>query len=423
MKILFLSQHYRPEPCDTRTSKLAAGLAERGYESTALTSFPNYPFGKVYEGYRQRLCQREVVDGVEVIRVPMYADHSRSSKKRALSYLSFGVSAALLGTLFTKRPNLIWIHHPPLTTGFAGYFIAKIKRVPFVFEIHDLWPESLTSTGMIREGRVTRMIRKACNFLYKRAAAIVVASPGMKTHLERQNVAPEKITVIPQWGDDEVFRPVDQDLELALRHGLARKRSVVFAGNLGLAQGLDTILDAAKQLVRLEDFQFVLIGDGVEAERLKKRCADEGIENVRFVGQQPATEVSKFLAWADAALIHLKDDPIFSITIPTKTQAYMACGVPILCGVSGDGADAVEAANCGYLVVPEDAQDLAEKIRAMLALPSERREEMSRNALAYFRANYQRSGILDRYHELFTGLVGYRTAVTLLEEAEKKQAA
>lgn len=422
MKLLFLSQHYRPEPCDTRTSKLATGFAERGYQATALTSFPNYPFGKVYDGYRQHLCQRENIEGVEVVRVPMYPDHSRSSKKRALSYLSFGFSAAFLGALFTKRPNLIWIHHPPLTTGFAGYFLSKIKRVPFVFEIHDLWPESLTSTGMIKEGKITRLIRKACNFLHQRASAIVVTSPGMKTHLERQNVNPSKIVVIPQWADESVFRPVKQDLEFGMRHGLIGKRSVVFAGNLGIAQALDTVLDAAKQLKDLQDFQFVIVGDGVEAKHLQNRCEIEGIENIRFTGHHPAREVPKFLAWSDAALIHLKDDPLFAITIPSKTQCYMACGVPILCGVAGDGADAVEAANCGLLVNPEDADDLALKIRTMLALPNSRREEMGQNAFAYFEENYQREGILDRYEALFGGILGNRAVTEVQEVVERKAA-
>lgn len=422
MKVLFLSQHYRPEPCDTRTSKLAAGLAERGHQATALTSFPNYPFGRVYKGYRQSLCQREAVDGVEVVRVPMIPDHSRSSKKRALSYLSFGFSAAFLGALFTRRPDLVWIHHPPLTTGFAGYFLAKLKRVPFVFEIHDLWPESLTSTGMIREGKVTRAIRKACNFLYRRASAIVVTSPGMKTHLERQNVNPQKIVVIPQWADEEVFRPVDQDLELGLRHGLIGKRSVVFAGNLGIAQGLDSVLDAAKLLADVDDFQFVLVGDGVEAARLQDRCDSEGISNVRFVGQQPATEVSKFLAWADAALISLRDDPLFAITIPSKTQAYMACGAPILCAVLGDGADAVESAGCGFTVTPGDAEDLAGKTRAMLALSRVEREEFGRKASIYFEAHYRRQAILDRYEALFEGLLGYRAVASAGHLPERKMA-
>ena len=182
MRILFLSMHYRPEPCDTRTSVLAQEMAKRGHQCTALTSFPNYPFGKVYTGYKQRLWNRTQIEGVDVVRVPMVPDHSRSAKRRALSYLSFGFSSALLGAFLTKKPDLIWIHHPPPTTGLAGCIIAKLKRVPYVYEIHDLWPETLMSTGMVKESWVTRAIASVCRFLERGASAIVVTSPGMKSH-------------------------------------------------------------------------------------------------------------------------------------------------------------------------------------------------------------------------------------------------
>jgi colanic acid biosynthesis glycosyl transferase WcaI len=397
-------------------------LADKGHEATALTSFPNYPFGKVYDGYKQRLCQRETVEGVQVVRVPMFPDHSRSSKRRALSYLSFGFSASILGAIFTKRPDLIWIHHPPLTTGIAGYILAKLKRVPFVYEIHDLWPETLVSTGMIQEGRITRAIRKVCGFLHRRAAAIVVTSPGMKTHLERQNVDPEKIHVIPQWADEDAFFSADQELEFGLEHGFIGRRTVVFAGNLGIAQGLDTVLDAAHQLTDLPDFQFVLIGDGVEGERLKARCVDEGLTNVRFLGQKTPSEVSEYLSWADGALIHLKEDPLFAITIPSKTQAYMACGVPILCGVAGDGADAIDDAGCGFIFQPEDASGLANATRELLALSEEERENLGANALAYFMGHYHRGGIVSRYEALFAGILGHRAVATVEEVTERKAA-
>ncbi len=423
MRILFLSQHYRPEPCDTRTSRLAEGFADRGHKATALTSFPNYPLGKVYDGYKQRLWSKKYINGVNVVRVPMFPDHSRSAKKRGLSYLSFGSAAFLIGGLVTGRPDLIWIHHPPLTTAIAGYLLAKAKRVPFVLEIHDLWPESLTSTGMIREGKVTRAIRKVCQFLYKRATAIIVTSPGMKTHLERQNVSPDKIVSIPQWADETIFHPVDQDLELALRYGLINKRSVVFAGNIGTAQGMDTILDAASKLTDIKNFQFVLIGDGLEVPRLKQRCEREGIENVTFVGQQPSTEVAKFLAWSEAGLVHLRNDPLFAITIPSKTQAYMACGVPIICGVAGDGAEAVEEAGCGLVFTPEDSVELAAKVRALLVFSESRKEQMGEKGLAYFREHFAYEGIMDSYEMLFSTLLGGKAAVIEIESAMQNRAA
>lgn len=423
MKLLFISQHYRPEPCDTRTSKLAEGLAAMGHHATALTSFPNYPFGRVYDGYRQKLCDRQEINGVHVVRVPMIPDHSRSKKRRAISYLSFGASAFILGALFTRRPDLIWIHHPPLTTGIAGYLLAKVKRVPFVYEVHDLWPETLVSTGMIREGRVTRAIRKVSRFLYQRAAFIVVTSHGMKNHLERQNVDPEKIVSIPQWADDSAFRPVDQDLEFALAHGLVGKRTVVFAGNLGIAQGMDTILDAAVRLTDIKDFQFVIIGDGVEMDRLRTRCERDGIDNVLFVGQQTSETVAKYLAWAEAGLIHLKDDPLFAITIPSKTQAYMACRVPILCGVAGDGADAVEEADCGFCFKPECDEELSVKIRALLMLRPSRKAEMANNAYAYYERHFKKERILQIYEDVFCGLLGKTPSFRATESGVERRAA
>lgn len=423
MKILFLSQHYKPEPCDTRTSQLAQLLAARGHQATTLTSFPNYPFGKTYPGWKQRLVKIEDVDGVHVVRVPMYPSHTKSSKKRAISYTSFGTSAALIGDLFTKRPNLIWIHHPPLTTGIAGYFLSIVKGAPYVYEIHDLWPETLVSSGMINEGRLTRAIRKVCGFLYKRAAAIVVTSPGMKCHLERQNVSPDKIHVIPQWADESIYKPVERDAAFGEEHGLSGKFNVIFAGNLGMAQGLDTVLCAARRLERYENLQIVFVGNGVEAERLKQRVQDENITNVRFLGQHPASSMPQFFAWADALLIHLKNDPLFAITVPSKTQVYMACGRPILCGVAGDGADVVSMAKCGLTFEPEDVDAMANAIAMMVEAGDEVRERFAENALKAYSRDFGQAALVDRYEALFHGITGISSAVVEGVESEQRLAA
>ncbi|MBX3119940.1 MAG: glycosyltransferase family 4 protein [Fimbriimonadaceae bacterium] len=423
MKILFLSQHYKPEPCDTRTSQLAQHLAARGHKTSVITSFPNYPLGKTYEGWRQQIVKKQQVDGVNVIRVPMYPSHTKSPKRRALSYLSFGLSAAILGEIFTKRPNLIWIHHPPLTTGLAGYFLAKIKGVPYVYEIHDLWPETLVSTGVIKEGRITRAIRKVCGFLYKRSAAIVVTSAGMKSHLERQNVEPEKIHVIPQWADEAIYHPVPRDLKFGDEHGLNGKFNVLFAGNLGLAQGLDTVLCAARRLERFENLQIVLVGNGVEAERLKQRVQDEKITNVRFLGQHPAESMPQFFAWADALLIHLKDDPLFAITVPSKTQVYVACGRPILCGVAGDGADVVSKAACGLTFEPEDVDAMANAIAMMIEASDEVRDRFANKARESYLREFGQDALVDRYEALFHGITKIPRAVVGGVESEERTAA
>lgn len=408
LKVLFLSMHYRPEPCDTRTSQLAKAFAAKGHRATALTSFPNYPFGKVYAGYRQRLCKKEGVDGVNLVRVPMIPDHSKSSKKRALSYLSFGASAAMIGSFVTRRPDLIWIHHPPLGTGLAGWFLATVKRVPFVYEIHDLWPETLTSTGMVREGRLTHAIRKVCNFLHKRADAVVVTSHGMKLHLERQGLAPDKIHVLPQWADEETYKPVPRNAAFGDEHGLSGKFNIVFAGNIGVAQRLDTALEAASRLRDLPDVQIVFVGAGVELEGLQRRAQDEGLTNVRFLGQQPPEAMPDFCAWGDGLLVHLKNDPLFAIMIPGKVQTYMACGSPILCGVAGDAADLVSSANAGLCFPPEDAQAMEMAIRQLVSMSPSERKALGQNAVAGYEQFCSKAMLVDRYESLFQKVVENR---------------
>ena len=406
--------HYKPEPCDTRTSQLAQGLAELGHESTALTSFPNYPFGKIYDGYKQRIRQNETIEGVNVVRVPMIPDHSMSKKKRALSYLSFGFSAALLGTFFTKRPDLIWIHHPPLTTGIAGYLLSKVKRVPYVFEIHDLWPETLMSTGMIKEGRVTRTIRKVCHFLHSRAKAVIVTSPGMKDHLAAQGLASGKIHVLPQWAPTE-SDPAQRHLAFGVEKGLTGKFNVMFTGNLGLAQGLDTVIDAAARLRDLKDVQIVLVGAGVELARLQDRAANEGIDNVKFVGQVNREDVRYYLAWADGLLVHLKRDPLFESTIPGKTQVYLAEGRPLLCGVAGDTANLVSSSNAGLCFEPEDSSSMADAIRNLHGMTSQERDGMGVNARGAYERYFSRKMLIARYETLFNVVLGNTPNLALVE--------
>jgi colanic acid biosynthesis glycosyl transferase WcaI len=405
LHVLFLSMHYKPEPCDTRTSELAQGMAARGHRATALTSFPNYPFGKVYDGYRQSLREKKRIDGVNVVRVPMVPDHSMSKKRRAISYLSFGASAAFLGALFTKRPDLLWIHHPPLTTGIAGYLLAKIKRVPYVYEIHDLWPETLVSTGMIREGRVTNAIQKVCDFLHKRAAAIVVTSNGMRDHLVSQGVAEHKVHVFHQWAREGEDEPAERSPAFAAQFGLEGKFNVLFTGNMGVAQGLDTVLDAAARLSDVSDLQIVMVGAGVELERLRERATSEGLNNVKFVGQIPRESMPSMFAWADGLLVHLKNDPLFAITIPSKVQVYMAAGRPVLCGVAGDAADLVREFDCGLCFPPDDADAMASAIRELYRTSPERRVELGANARRAQEATSGHDMLLDRYEELFFALL------------------
>ena len=406
MRILFLSMHYRPEPCDTRTSVLAQEMAKRGHQCTALTSFPNYPFGKVYTGYKQRLWNRTQIEGVDVVRVPMVPDHSRSAKRRALSYLSFGFSSALLGAFLTKKPDLIWIHHPPPTTGLAGCIIAKLKRVPYVYEIHDLWPETLMSTGMVKESWVTRAIASVCRFLERGASAIVVTSPGMKSHLVAQGVDASKVHVVPQWVDEVALAPRAKDIAFAESKGLAGKFNVVFAGNIGAAQGLDTLVEAAELLKEDDRIQFVLIGDGVEKQRLVESVESKSLSNVRFVDQVPREALSSYFAHADALLLLLKQDPLFRITIPSKTQTYLFAGRPILCGVEGDAAEVVKASRAGICFPPNAPEALALAVINLLAMSPEERDQMGAAGRRAYEGHFSVTNAVEEYQAIFRSILG-----------------
>ena len=424
MKLLFLSMHYKPEPCDSRTSQLAAGMAAAGHEATVVTSFPNYPFGKIYDGYKQKLCKKERIDGVNVVRVPMFPDHSKSKKRRALSYLSFGFSSAFLAALFTRRPDMIWIHHPPLTTGISGYVLAKIKRVPFVYEIHDLWPHTLMSTGMVREGRVTKTIKKVCDFLHRRAAAIVVTSVGMKEELIKDGIAADKIHVFHQWAASE-NQQTSREPEVAEKHDLNGKFNVLFTGNIGVAQGLDTVLDAAKLLANEPNLQITLVGSGVEAVRLQERASTEEITNVKFVGQVTHAKVQQLLPWADGLLVHLTNDPLFAITIPSKTQTYLAAGRPILCGVNGDTAKLVADSYGGPCFASQDPQAMANAILELKGMTAGAREQLGLNARHGYMKYCSKAKLLARYEMLFADIcdIPILPNFAVVEDREEAQTA
>lgn len=412
MRALLVSMHYRPEPCDTRTSVLAAELVKQGHEATVLTSFPNYPFGRIYDGYRQRAVQRETIEGVNVVRVPMFPDHSTSVKRRALSYLSFGASASVIGPLAVPRPDLVWIHHPPLTTGVAGWWLSRLKRVPFVYEVHDLWPETLTSSGMVGDSGVTRAISRACSFLYRRAAAVVVTSPGMRSHLVSQGVDEGKVFVVPQWADESAPSVVERDAAFGASNHLAGKFNVVFTGNVGAAQSLDTVLGAAQILQTERDIQFVIVGAGVELDRLRAKAAR--MKNVRFLGQYPKEEMPQFFAWADALVVTLKRDPLFEITVPSKLQTYLRAGRPILCGVGGDAAAVVEESGAGLTFPAGDDLALARSVRRLASMLPEMREAIGASGRNAYEAKYSVARSMESYSQIFGSILNDRPELRIL---------
>jgi len=400
MRILVLSQWYVPEP-DFKIHPLGRDLVIRGHRVTTITGFPNYPGGKVYPGYHIRWRQWKQCDGVRVLRLPLYPDHSRSAVKRVANYLSFAASASLLGPLLSGPADVMWVYHPPLTVGIPAWWIGLLRRVPFVYEIQDMWPETVAVTELMSSKHAVACLGRLARFVYRRAAAITVISPGFKRNLISKGVPAEKIHVIPNWADEDIYRPVPRDENLAAEHGLTGRFNVVYGGNMGAAQGLHNVIEAATLLRDLPEVQFVFIGDGVDKDALLQMARERELKNVRFLGRQPAEEMPLFFALADVLLVHLKRDPLFEITIPSKTLAYLACGRPILGVVAGDAADVIRQAGAGITCPQEDPAALAQKVRTFYAMSSDEREAMGRAGRQAFLANYTHQILVDRYEKLF----------------------
>ena len=400
MRILFLSQWYIPEP-DIKVHLLAQDLAARGHQVTSITAFPNYPQGRIYPGYHQRLWQWENLDGVRVLRLPLYPDHSRAKMRRMMNYFSFAASASVLGPALCGPADVMWVYHPPLTVGIPAWWIGLLRRVPFIYEIQDMWPETVAATGMISNGQIIRWLGKLARFVYRRTAAITVISPCFKQNLIAKGVPAAKIHVIPNWADEENYRPVPPDPALAERHKLKDRFNVIYGGNLGAAQAMENVLAAAALLRDLPKVQFVLIGDGVDTAALQRQAAEQKLDNVEFIPRQPVEQMPHFFALADLLLIHLNRDPLFEITIPGKTIAYLACGRPILGVVSGDTADVIRRAGAGTICPQGDPAALASSVRAFYAMSPHEREAMGQAGRQAFLANYTRQILVERYEKLF----------------------
>jgi glycosyltransferase involved in cell wall biosynthesis len=401
VRILILSQWFDPEPT-LKGLAFAKALKANGHEVEVLTGFPNYPGGKIYEGYKLRLTQREVIDGITVNRVALYPSHDRSTKRRMLNYLSFALSAALLGPWLVKRPDVIYTYHPPLTISIPAYILKLVKRAPTVYDIQDLWPDTLGATGMVSDGFVMKTVGRWAKWVYRFVDRIVVLSPGFKTRLIERGVPAEKIRVIYNWNEETRQAMGEPNREFAKEHGLEGRFNVLFAGSLGPAQALDTVLDAAKLCqTSCPEAQFVFVGAGFDKERLQGRVQAEKIDNVRFVGQQPMSAMGGILPLADALLVHLRNDPLFSITIPSKTQAYLSAGVPIVMAVNGDAADLVRRASAGPVVPPEDAPAMAEAVATLAHLSPEERARLGANGRAFYQQELSMAVGLEQFQSVF----------------------
>ena len=398
-RILLLTQWFDPEPT-FKGLAFARELVKKGFHVEVVTGFPNYPRGKLYPGYRMRLIQRECIDGVQVTRVPLYLSHDGSAIKRILNYVSFAFSSMIYSLFFAKKPDVIYAYHPPLTTGIAALMMRLFRRVPVVYDIQDMWPESLAATGMLNHPQLLKAVGWFCQLMYRYVNQIVVLSIGFKKQLIERGVPADKIQLIYNWCDEAA---------LATKSEIPIKKIagefnflVMFAGNLGYAQALETMIDAAEKIAQVRsDIGFVLLGTGVAIENIKQLIADKHLLNVELIPPVSMNEVASYLKAADVLMVHLKKDPLFTITIPSKTQAYMAVGKPILMAVQGDAADLIEQAQCGVTIVSEDSEQMMQAIMALADMDSATRNAMAENGKRFYFENLSLEQGVTAFSQLF----------------------
>lgn len=388
MRIAMISQWYDPEQGSAIMSgTIARALTDRGHEVQVVTGFPNYPDGRLYPGYRIRPYQQEQLQGVTVHRAPLYVSHDLNPRRRATNYLSYAVSASAIAVTRLGKVDATLVHSTPATVAIPALALRALRRTPYVVHVQDLWPQTVTASGFLSDGqhrRVERVLHRFCDAVYRHAASIAVTSPGMADLIAARGVESRKISVIPNWADERHFRPVTPSAEMVNELGPFRPFTVMYAGAMGEVQALDVLIDAATILREHGDIGFLLVGGGVSEQSLKARASHAQLDNVRFIGHQPVERMADVLALGDAQVISLRDLPIFRSTLPSKIQATLAAGRPIIGVLAGDAADLIRDSGAGLATTPGSAVELAEAILKAAAMPAEERRAWGDRGRGYY---------------------------------------
>jgi colanic acid biosynthesis glycosyl transferase WcaI len=405
VKILYVSQYFPPEmgaPA-ARAAELAQHWAEAGHDVSVLTGFPNHPTGVVPEEWRprlHRLTYHEKVGNVDVFRTWLWPLPNRKAHERMRNYASFCISAALRG-LTIPRSDVVIATSPQLLVALAGWWLAFARNLPFVFEVRDLWPESLTAVGVGSEDSLLHhTLARIAGFLYERSDRIVVVTPAFREYLiEHWHVPAEKIAVVENGVETAMFAPSPEASSEALRRelGAQGKFLVCYVGTMGMAHGLETLLDAAAQLQQeAPAVLFLLVGEGAEKARIKALAQARNLKNILFLDQQPREKISAFISASDACLVLLKKTDVFKTVIPTKMLEFMSCARPVILGVDGQARAIVEDAGAGLVIEPENSAALCHAIH-QLAANRELGADLGRKGREYILQHFPRASTAEKY--------------------------
>lgn len=410
--ILFLTDNFPPEvnaPA-SRTHEHCKRWVAAGVQVTVITCAPNFPTGRVFPGYRNARWQQEVVDGIRVIRVWSYITANEGFAKRILDYVSYMLSA-FVASFFVRGVDVVVGTSPQFFTTVGAWAAAAVKRVPFVFELRDLWPESIKAVGAMRQSMVLVALERLELFLYRRAARIVSVTQAFKRVLMSRGIRGEKIVVVTNGADSTRFSPRPKDVQLEAELGWQGCFVAGYIGTHGMAHALDTVLDAARMLQDDPsggDYRFLLLGDGAAKGVLLQRATKERLHTLQFVDTVPKEQVARYWSLLDASIIHLKRDPLFTTVIPSKLFECMAMGIPVLHGVQGESAELVTSNDVGMVFPPQDATALVAALR-QLASDASLRERFRANGPSAAR-RYDRDALAAQMLEVLRQVVAQRRA-------------
>lgn len=396
MRVLILSQYFWPETF--RISEVSTALRDAGCEVTVLTGQPNYPDGEVFEGYSACAAATEVYEGLEVFRVPIVPRGRASALRLVLNYLSFVVSAAVFGSWHLRRRPIdaILVFAPsPILQAMPAIWLARLKGACLVTWVQDLWPESLSATGFVKNDMVLKAVAAIVRWIYRNSDCLLVQSEAFIAPVQ-QMAGNTPVRYHPNPGDLSFSVAGKSDSPVELGSGF----NVVFTGNLGTVQALDTVLKAAVLLREERDICFVLVGSGSRFAWLESEIVRLGLENVQLTGRFPPSAMPAIMGRASALLVSLVCSPIMSQTVPSKVQAYLAAGKPVIAALDGEGASIVDEAGAGVTCPAEDAEALADAVRRLRNMSEERRNQMGKNAAEYYQNNFEPRKLAKRLLDL-----------------------
>lgn len=401
MHILFMGQHYWPEDVSGAflATQLAESLVGRGHQVTYATAFPSYPKGVVFDGYRGKLFSREAHQGVNVIRTWSYTAPHEAIRRRFVNYATFTVSMFFAG-LAAKPPDIIVSFSPPLPLGLTVLTLSKLRRVPWVLVVWDLFPEYAVKAGVIRNKRVISVLEWLERLFYRHAVHLSVISTGFRTKLIERGVPSDKLTVIPVWADPNEVKPLPKQTSFRQQYGWQDKFIVLYTGNLGLTCALEDALDTAEVLKDHFDIQFVIVGEGVKKNKLIQIANSKSLPNVTFLPFQPRERFPELLATADATLVTLNEDSQ-STSLPSKTFSYLAASRPILvvAPLQSELSQIIASSNAGVCVSPSSPEELANAILRLKSNQTES-EEMGKNGRHLLETQFSREHCVDLYENM-----------------------